>query len=73
MIEPLISPAHIAEHFNQIVEAPQVDACLRLVKNAQLSLARHHGGNLDSFDLAAGKACVDLAVDIILCTQSPPA
>ena len=62
----------ILEHIDQFLEAPQVDACLRLVEYIQTCAAREHGRDLDALAFAAGQARADLAVDIFLCAQADP-
>ena len=55
------------EGLDQALEAPQVDAGLRLVEDQKLRvLAGQHGGDLDPLDLAAGQRGIDLPVDIVV-------
>ena len=49
----------------RLLEAPQVDARLRLVEDGQLGAAGQHHGDLDALELAAGQAVVHLPVDIV--------
>ena len=57
---------HALKHLNQVLEAPQINACLRLVKHGKLGSPGNNSGNLDSLELTAGQAGVDLAVDVVL-------
>lgn len=57
------------KHLDQIAEAPQVDARLRLVKDRQLGAPGHDHGDLDTLELSAGQRCVHLPVDVVLGTQ----
>ena len=62
--------AHMLEHFDEVAEAPQIDARLRLVEHRKLALAGEHGGYFNPLELAARQACVDLAIDIVAGAQS---
>ena len=62
--------AHILEYRDQILEAPQIDPGLRLVEYRQARVAREHGRELDSLDLAARKGGVHLAVEVVLRAES---
>ncbi len=53
-----------------MVEAPQVDARLGLVEQGQLGAAGKGHGDLDALDLAARKAGVHVAVDIVAGAQA---
>ena len=57
---------HALKHLNQVLEAPQINACLRLVKHGKLGSPGNNSGNLDSLELTAGQAGVDLTVDVVL-------
>ncbi len=58
---PVACRVDVAERLGQAVEAPQVDARLRLVVDGKLRVARQDGGDLDALHLAARKALVHLA------------
>ena len=58
--------AQLLEDADEVLEAPQVNARLRLVKDGEPGLARHDHRDLDPLDLAARKARVHLAVDVVL-------
>ena len=60
---------HPLKDLDQVLEAPQVDAGLRLVKDRQLLPAGQDGGDLDPLELAARQAGVHLAVDVVLGAQ----
>ena len=62
--------AQTLEHGDEIVEAPQVYAGLRLVEDGQPRMAQKHGGDLYALDLAAGEGGVDLAVDVLARAQA---
>ena len=49
---------HLFKHADEVLEAPQVDACLRLIEDGQLGAAGQHHGDLDALQLAAGQAVV---------------
>ena len=59
----------IAENLNQILEAPQVNAGLRLVKQGKLGPTGHAHGNFNAFHFPARKACIYLTVNIIIRTK----
>ena len=44
------------KYLYQIVKAPQVDACLRFVKDCERRVAGNDSGYLDTLELAAGEA-----------------
>ena len=50
---------------DQLVEAPEVDARLRLVQQEHLAALRQRGGELDAFQFPARKCAVRLPVDVI--------
>ena len=60
----------LAECFRQSGERPQIDACLRLVKDHKPGIFGQQGRNLDALDLAAGQACVHVAVQIVARAQT---
>ena len=62
--------AQIFKHIDQVVKAPKVDSCFRLIKDGQFGFSCHNSCDFNSFDLTTGKACIDLTVDIISCAQS---
>ena len=57
----LTSVVNLAERLGQTIEAPQVDACFRLVVDGQLRVAGKHGRDFDALDLTARQVLVDLA------------
>ena len=59
---------HFFKHVNEVLKAPQINAGFRFVKNGNVRTAYHNGGNLNTFELAARKTCVDFAMNIILRT-----
>src|SRR5699024_5614543 len=61
---------HPLKDLDQVLEAPQVDAGLRLVKDGQLLPAGQDGGDLDPLQFAARQAGVHLAVDVIFGAQA---
>ena len=54
----------------QAGEGPEVNAGLRLVKDHEAAAARQHRRDLDALDLAAGKAGIHVAVDIVAGAQA---
>src|SRR5699024_1327168 len=60
---------HFFKDMDQVLEAPQVNAGLRLVKDREFGAAGKHHGDLNALELAARKACVDFAVNIIARAQ----
>ena len=56
---------HFFKHLDEALEAPEVDAGFWLVEEGERGAAGEHHGDLDAFHFAAGKAVVELAVDII--------
>ena len=56
---------HFFKYGDKISKAPKVNARLGLVKYGYGGSAGKHRGDLDSLELSARKACVDLAVYII--------
>ena len=58
--------AHPLKDPDQVLEAPQVDSGLRLVKYGKLCLPGKHGRDLNSLQLSAGEGSIDFSVDIVL-------
>ena len=58
--------AHFFEDLDQILEAPEIDACLGLIEDREPGAACQHCGDLDALELAAGEAGIDFTVDIVL-------
>src|SRR5699024_2449847 len=63
---------HLLEHGDEVREAPEVDAGLRLVEYGELGAPGQYGGYLYALELAAGEAGVDLAVYIISGAHAHP-
>ena len=61
---------HGLKHLDQVVKAPQINACFRFVKYGQLGASGNDHSDLDPFELATGKAGVHFTVDIIFGAQS---
>ena len=57
---------HVLKNMNQILETPEINSRFRFVKNRESGSARHDCGDLDPFQLSAGKTCVDFTVNIVL-------
>ena len=55
----------LLENARQVLEAPEVDARLRLVKQCEPCLPCHDRRDLDTLQLAAGQRRIDLAMDIV--------
>ena len=60
---------HIPEHADEVLEAPQVDARLRLIKYRKLRAACQYHGDLHTFQFAPGQRRIDFAVHILLGAQ----
>ena len=60
-----VSPRMRLENSDEILEAPEVDTGLRLVKDRRAGIPRQNSSNLDALEFAAGEGRVNLAVDII--------
>ena len=61
---------HFFKDLYQIVEAPQIDPCLRLIEHGQRCVAGNDCGDLNPLQFPAGEAVVDIAVYIIPCAQA---
>ena len=66
----VLAAVDLFKRLGQAGKAPQVDTGLRLVKDHQRAVARQNGGDLNALDLAAGKAHVHLALQIIVGAQA---
>ena len=62
--------SHFFKYFDQAVKTPEVDPCLRLIKNRKLRSPCSDHCDLDPFQLTAGKTSVDLTVNVFSCTQT---
>ena len=62
-------PVHIFKHMDQILEAPQIDPRFRFIKYGHPGASCHDGGDFDPLHFSAGKTCIDLSVNIVLCAQ----
>ena len=55
----------VMEHADKILEAPKINACFRLIQAGKFGTSCEHHGDLDPIQLAARKALVERAVDIV--------
>ena len=62
--------AHFFENLDQVLETPQVDAGLGLIKNGKPGAAGEDSGDFDTLELTARKRGIDFAVDIIFGAQA---
>jgi len=65
----LLSGVEVPEGLGEPLEAPQVDASLRLVEDRHLQAARQDAGDLDPLELAAREAGIQFSVQIVLGAQ----
>jgi hypothetical protein len=61
---------HILKDLDEIIEAPKVNSCLRLIKHRELCAAGIDHSDLNSLELTARERSVDLAVNVILSAKS---
>ena len=61
---------HPLEDLNQILETPQVNSRLGLIKHGQLCRSGQNRGNFNALQFAAGKTAVHLTVNILSGTQT---
>lgn len=56
---------YVLKNVNQVIKAPEVDSRFRLIKNGKGCVSGNNCGNFNSFQLSAGKAGVNISVDVI--------
>ena len=61
---------HSFKHSDKTVEAPQVDACFRFIKEGQFCTTCQNHSDFDSFQFAAGKGSINFTVDVVTCAQT---
>ena len=61
---------HLLKDFNEILEAPEVDARLGLIKNGKLGATGVDHGDFDALQLAARQGGVDLTAHVLLGAES---
>src|SRR5699024_8882036 len=61
---------HLFKHADQVLEAPQINAGLRLVKDREFGAAGQYHRDLDALELPARKAVVEFAVDVVARAQA---
>ena len=67
---PLYSLANIFKYLNQILEAPNINTSLWLIKDRELGASSQHSSNLNTLQLTAGQGVIYLAVNIFLGAQA---
>ena len=61
---------HFLEDLNEVLEAPEIDACLGLVKDRELGSSGVDHGDLNALELASRQGCVDLTAYVLLSAQT---